>query len=60
MTYRDARDEINRSTLAHIKQSGGIRRSLERKLEENSKPNVFFAEDSTKLHSVWKDRADHL
>jgi len=52
MTYRDARDEINRFTQSPSHQTiWRYVQELGEKIERNLKANVFFTEDSTKLHS---------
>jgi hypothetical protein len=52
MTYRDARDEINRFTSSPSHQTiWRYVQELGEKIDRDLKANVFFAQDSTKLHS---------
>ena len=52
MTYRDARDEINRFTQSPSHQTiWRYTQELGRKIERNLSADIYFAEDSTKLHS---------
>jgi hypothetical protein len=52
MTYRDARDELNRFTSAPSHQTiWRYMQELGEKVERDLKADIYFAEDSTKLHS---------
>ena len=51
MTFRDARDEINRFTQSPSHQTAEYTQELGEKVEREIKASVYFAEDSTKLHS---------
>jgi transposase-like protein len=52
MTYRDARDEINRFTSSPSHQTiWRYTQELGEKMDRDLKANIYFAEDSTKLHS---------
>jgi len=58
MTYRDARDEINRFTSSPSYQTiWRYVQELGEKVERDLSANVFFAEDSTKLHS-WNGKVE--
>ena len=54
MTYRDARDEINRFTLAPSHQTAEYVQELGERIGRDLKASIYFAEDSTKLHSSRK------
>jgi len=62
MTYRDARDEINRFTSAPSHQTiWRYTQELGEKIDRDLEANIYFAEDSTKLYKAplmeWKGRA---
>ena len=58
MTYRDARDEINRFTSSPSHQTiWRYVQELGEKAKRKLSANVFFAEDSTKLHS-WNGKIE--
>ena len=58
MTYRDARDEINRFTSAPSHQTiWKYVQELGEKVERELSASIYFAEDSTKLHS-WNGKIE--
>jgi len=58
MTYRDARDEINRFTSSPSHQTiWRYTQELGEKIGREFKANIYFAEDSTKLHS-WNGKME--
>ena len=58
MTFRDARDEINRFTSSPSHQTiWRYVQELGEKVERDLSANVFFAQDSTKLHS-WHGKVE--
>ena len=58
MTYRDARDEINRFTQSPSHQTiWRYTQELGEKIERKLSANIYFAEDSTKLHS-WHGKVE--
>ena len=58
MTYRDVRDEVNRFTSSPSHQTiWRYTQELGEKVERELSVNVFFAEDSTKLHS-WNGKVE--
>jgi len=57
MTYRDARDEINRFTLVPSHQTiWRYTQELGEKIDRKLSASIYFAQDSTKL-LAWKGRA---
>jgi len=58
MTYRDARDEINRFTQSPSHQTiWRYVQELGEKVERKLSASIYFAEDSTKLHS-WHGKVE--
>ena len=58
MTYRDARDEINRFTSSPSHQTiWRYTQELGEKIDRDLEANIYFAEDSTKLHS-WNGKVE--
>ena len=58
MTYRDARDEVNRFTSSPSHQTiWRYTKELGEKIDRDLKANIYFAEDSTKLHS-WNGKIE--
>jgi len=58
MTYRDARDEINRFTSSPSHQTiWRYVQELGEKVERELSASIYFAEDSTKLHS-WNGKIE--
>jgi len=58
MTYRDARDEVNRFTQSPSHQTiWRYMQELGEKIGREFKANIYFAEDSTKLHS-WRGKIE--
>jgi len=58
MTYRDARDEINRFTSSPSHQTiWRYTQELGERVERELSASIYFAEDSTKLHS-WNGKVE--